>query len=112
MENLKPTLEYIINQFNDDCSDLTYRNKLAKRLENLKKPMLKIEYENGSIKASCKQTEWTLDGNYKITISRQRFFCSCLAFQTSKIHVDLGSKKPCKHLIFVACSVALHMAKQ
>ena len=110
MENLKPTLEYIINQFNSDCEDDLYRKKMEKRLQSLKHQMEFVSQKNGMVTAVCKPNplNWTIDGNYKITISSSKFWCSCKGFLTSAKE----NKKPCKHLIFVACSVALHMAKQ
>ena len=112
MENLKPVLEFIINNFNQDCAEELYRERAAVKMEQVKEQMISINNNQGTIVARARRSKPTFEGNeYCITISDNHFHCSCMAFQTSK-RDEFNLKKPCKHIIFTASAVAVHMAKQ
>lgn len=111
MENLKPVLTYIVNNFNADCAEELYREKAALKMEQVREQMIAINNNQGTIVARARRSKPQYEGNeYCITISENHYHCSCMAYQTSK-RDEWNHKKPCKHIIFTACAVAVHMAK-
>tara|TARA_R110000851_G_scaffold27586_3_gene77502 strand:- start:1491 stop:1811 length:321 start_codon:yes stop_codon:yes gene_type:complete len=99
-------VEYIVSKFNQDTTEIKNQRVLAVRAN-----ILGIRNNNGTIVADCRRGKAAIEGStYCITISDSHFHCSCLAFSTSKRDQN-GHKKPCKHLVFVASSVAVHLAR-
>lgn len=111
MENLLPALEYIINDFNGRCADSAYLEKNGPKVLAVRESMIGIKKHQGMIVAACKKSRVDFEGDrHHITISENHYHCTCMAYQTSK-RDDFGHKKPCKHLVFVASSAAVYMAK-
>tara|TARA_R110000782_G_scaffold59892_6_gene124087 strand:+ start:1555 stop:1875 length:321 start_codon:yes stop_codon:yes gene_type:complete len=99
-------VEYIVTKFNQDTTEIKNKRVLAVRAN-----ILGIKNNNGTIVADCRRGKAAIEGStYCITISDSHFHCSCLAFSTSKRDQN-GHKTPCKHLVFVASSVAVHIAR-
>jgi len=99
-------VEYIVTKWNNETNAIKNQRVLAVRAN-----ILGIKNNNGTIVADCRRSKAAIEGStYCITISDSHFHCSCLAFSTSK-RDELGHKTPCKHLIFVAASVAVHIAR-
>jgi hypothetical protein len=104
-------IEYIVNDFNTRCSNASFLAKSSKRVLAVRNNVLRITDNNGIIVADCRRSKEAIEGDtYCITISDSHFHCSCIAFSTSK-RDEFGHKIPCKHLIFVAASVAVHIAR-
>lgn len=104
-------IEYIVNNYNTRCLNASFLAKSSKRVLAVRNNVLRITDNNGIIVADCKRNKKAIEGDtYCITISDSHFHCSCIAFSTSK-RDEFGHKTPCKHLIFVAASVAVHIAR-
>jgi hypothetical protein len=109
---MKNILNFIIQNFNNDCSnDENYREKATKKVMAVRENTKYIHHREGVIFSQCKKSRADFEGDsYEITISSEHYHCSCMAYQTSK-RDEYQMKKACKHIVFVASSVAIHMAK-
>lgn len=111
MTNLTAALEYIINDFNADCSNESKREKITKRVLEVRNAMIGIKNNQGVIVAACKKSRADLEGDrHHITISASHYHCTCKAHLTSK-RDEMNHKKPCKHIVFVASATAIYLAK-
>jgi len=111
MNPLHPILEHIILQFNEDCRDENHLKTMRKRIDSVRASMVSIRDNRGVITAECRRGLPSNEGStYCITISDSHYHCSCMAFTTNQRGED-GLKIACKHIIFVACSFAVHLSR-